>query len=207
MQSWEVINKVRKMSVNSAKKIVAINGSHRPKGNTFQLIEMVFTAIKEEDNTVETELIQLAGKTVNTCLSCYKCVKNRDNRCIQNDDLNQIYAKMVEADAIIFGAPVYFGDAPGKMRSFIERTGMVAMFNNRAFKRKIGAIVIAKRRQGGIQALNTVNFLLYISEMIIVGYAMGIGTYPGEVQKDSEGKNDMKSLGENIAWLLNKIHN
>ena len=137
MQSWEVINKVRKMSVNSAKKILAINGSPRPKGNTFQLIEMVFTAIKEEDNTVETELIQLAGKTINTCLSCYKCVKNRDNRCIQNDDLNQIYAKMVEADAIIFGAPVYFGDAPGKMRSFIERIGMVAMFNNRAFKRKI----------------------------------------------------------------------
>lgn len=188
-------------------KVVAINGSPRPRGNTFQLIEMVFNAIKEEDNTVETEIIQLAGKTINTCLSCYKCVKNRDNNCIQKDDLNKIYAKMVEADAIILGAPVYFGDVTGKMRCFIERAGFVAMVNKRAFKRKIGAIVIAKRRQGGIQALNTVNFLFYISEMIIVGYAMGIGTRPGEVQKDSEGKTDIKILGKNIAWLLNKIHN
>ena len=53
-------------------KVIAINGSPRPKGNTFQLIEMVFNAIKEEDNTVETEIIQLAGKAINTCISCYK---------------------------------------------------------------------------------------------------------------------------------------
>ncbi len=188
-------------------KVIAISGSPRPRGNTSQLIEIVFNAIKEKDNTIETEMIQLAGKIINTCLSCYKCVKNKDNKCIQKDDLNAIYAKMVKADAIIFGAPVYFGDVTGKMRCFIERVGMIAMFNNKAFKRKIGAIVIAKRRQGGIQSLNTVNFLFYISEMIIVGYAIGIGTTPGEVQNDSEGINDAKTLGKNIFWLLNKIHN
>ena len=91
------------------------------------------------------------------------------------------------------------------MRCFIERAGFVALVNKRAFKRKIGAIVIAKRRQGGIQAMNTVNFLFYVNEMIIVGYAMGIGTFPGEVQNDSEGKTDVKILGKNIAWLLNKF--
>ena len=188
-------------------KVVAINGSPRPNGNTFQLIELVFDAIKEEDNTVETEIIQLAGKTINTCLSCYKCVKNADNRCVQKDDLNEVYSRMVEADAIVLGAPVYLGDVTGKMRCFIERAGFVALVNKRAFKRKIGAIVIAKRRQGGIQAMNTVNFLFYVNEMIIVGYAMGIGTFPGEVQEDSEGKTDMKVLGKNIAWLLNNIKN
>jgi multimeric flavodoxin WrbA len=186
-------------------KVIAINGSPRQRGNTFQLIEMVFNAIKEEDNAIETEVIQLAGKTINSCLSCYKCVKGGSRGCAQNDNLNEIYAKMVEADAIIFGTPVYFGDATGKLRCFIERIGMIAMFNNRAFKRKIGAVVIAKRRQGGIQSLNSINFLFYISEMIIVGYAIGIGTLPGEVQNDSEGKKDMKTLGENIVWLLNKI--
>lgn len=188
-------------------KVLAINGSPRPGGNTFQLIEMVFDAIKEEDNTVETETIQLAGKTINSCLSCFQCLKNKDNKCVQKDDLNEIYAKMVEADAIILGTPVYFGDATGKMRCFIERAGFVAGVNERPLTRKIGAIVIAKRRQGGIQALNTMNFFFYISEMIIVGYAIGIGTHPGEVQNDSEGKTDMKILGKDIAWLLNKLHN
>jgi multimeric flavodoxin WrbA len=188
-------------------KIIGINGSPRQKGNTFQLIEMTFDAIKEECNEVQTEIIQLAGKTINSCLSCYKCLKNKDNKCVQNDDLNEIYAKMIEADAIILGTPVYFGDATGKMRSFIERAGFIALVNKRPLTRKIGAIVIAERRQGGIQTLNTLNFFLYISGMIIVGYAIGFGAYPGEVQNDSEGKKDIKILGKNIAWLLNKIHN
>lgn len=186
-------------------KVIAINGSPRPKGNTFQSIDLVFDAIKEEDNTVETEIIQLAGKTINSCLSCYKCVKNSDNKCVQEDDLNEIYSKMIEADAILLGAPVYLGDVTGKMRCFIERAGFVALVNKRALKRKIGAIVITKRRQGGIQAMNTVNFLFYVNEMIIVGYALGIGTFPGEIQKDSEGKTDLKILGKNLSWLLHKI--
>ncbi|MFX1273615.1 MAG: flavodoxin family protein [Promethearchaeota archaeon] len=187
-------------------KVLAINGSPRPKGNTFQLIEMVFDSIKEESNVIETEIIQLAGKTINTCLSCYKCAKNK-GRCIQKDDLNEIYTKMVEADAIIFGAPVYLGDVPGKMRCLIERTGFISLNNKTEFKRKIGAIIIAKRRQGGIQSLNTVNFFFYVNEMIILGYAIGIGAYSGEIQNDSEGKKDVKILGKNLVWLLNKIKN
>lgn len=186
-------------------KVVGINGSPRLKGNTFQLIEMVFNAIEEENNTVQTEIIQLAQKKINSCLSCYKCFKNKDNNCVQKDDLNEIYTKMVEADAIILGTPVYFGDATGKMRCFIERAGFIALANKRPLTRKVGALVIAKRRQGGIQALNTMNFFFYISGMIIVGYAIGIGTYPGEVQEDTEGKTDMRILGKNIAWLLNKL--
>ncbi len=187
-------------------KVIAINGSPRPRGNTFQLIKMVLKAIEEEDNTIDTEIIQLSGKTINTCLSCYKCMTHSINNCVQKDDLNEIYKSMVKADAIIIGAPVYFGDVPGKLRCLIERVGFVAVNNKTTLKRKIGAIVIAKRRQGGIQALNTVNFLFYINEMIVVGHAMGIGTTSGEVQCDSEGKKDMKILGKNIVWLLNKIH-
>lgn len=187
-------------------KVIAINGSPRVKGNTFQSIEIVFNAIKEENPEVQTEIVQLAGKTINSCLSCYKCFKNKDNRCVQEDDLNVEYAKMIKADAIILGSPVYFGDATGRMRCFIERAGFLALANNRPLTRKIGAIVITKRRQGGIQSLNTLNFFFYISGMIIVGYAIGIGASPGEVQDDTEGMVDMKYLGKNIAWLLNKLH-
>jgi len=188
-------------------KVVGINGSPNPKGNTCQLIEMVFDGIREENNKVQTEIIQLAGKTINSCLSCYKCFKNKDNKCVQKDDLNELYAKMIMADAIILGTPVYFGDATGKMRCFIERAGFIALANERPLTRKIGAIVVAKRRQGGMQALNTMNFFFYVSRMIIVGYAIGIGTFPGEVQNDFEGKSDMKILGKDIIWLLNKLKN
>jgi multimeric flavodoxin WrbA len=188
-------------------KVVGINGSPNPRGNTCQLIEMVFDGIREENNEVQTEIIQLAGKTINSCLSCYKCFKNKDNKCVQKDDLNELYVKMIEADAIILGTPVYFGDATGKMRCFIERAGFIALANERPLKRKIGAIVVAKRRQGGIQALNTMSFFFYVSGIIIAGYAIGIGTFPGEVQDDNEGKSDMKILGKDIIWLLNQLKN
>lgn len=190
-------------------KVLAINGSPRPNGNTTQLIEMVFKAITKYDDKIKTEIIQIAEKTINTCLSCYKCMKNRDSKCAQNDDLNAIYIKMVEADAILLGSPVYFGDVTGKMRCLIERTGFIAMANNGAFKRKIGAAIIAKRRQGGSQAWNTMNFLFGVSQMITVGsneLNIGIGLAPGDIQNDPEAKITMKVLGKNIVWLLNKIH-
>ncbi|MFX1376380.1 MAG: flavodoxin family protein [Promethearchaeota archaeon] len=188
-------------------KVIGINGSPNLKGNTFQLIEMVFDGIKEENDGVQTEIIQLAGKTINSCLSCYKCFRNKDNKCVQKDDLNSLYNKLLEADAIILGTPVYFGDATGKLRCFIERAGFIALANKSPLTRKIGAIVIAKRRQGGIQTLNTLNFFFYISGMIVAGYALAIGTFPGEVQKDTEGKSDMRDLGKNVGWLLNKLRN
>ena len=186
-------------------KVIGINGSPRLKGNTFQSIEIVLNSIKEENYDVQAEIIQLGNKTINSCMSCFKCFENKDNQCVQKDDLNDVYAKMLEVDAIILGTPVYFGDATGKMRSFIERAGLIALANERPLTRKIGAVVTTKRRQGGIQAINTVNFFFYVSGMIVVGYATGIGSRIGEIQQDTEGKEDMKILGKEIAWLLNKL--
>ncbi len=189
-------------------KVLAINGSPRPKGNTTQLIEILFDVIKEENSEIHTEMVQLAGKTINSCLSCYKCFQNKDSKCFQQDDLNEIYAKMVEADAIILGSPVYFGDATGKMRCLIERAGLVAMANRGAFKRKIGAALIAKRRQGGAQTWNTLNFLFGVSEMVIAcsnQLNLGIGLMPGDVKKDPEAKPTLKILGKNIVWLLSRL--
>lgn len=190
-------------------KILAINGSPRPKGNTSQLIEMVFEAIKAENDKIETELIQLAGKKINSCRACFKCMANKNDKCIQDDDLNEVYAKMIEADAIIIGSPVYYADVTGKTKCLIERAGFVSMANGGKFKRKLGAAVAAVRRQGACRVWNSINMLFGISEMIIVGssyWNMGFGLAPGEVQKDSEAKQNMKNLGTNMAWLLTKIH-
>ncbi len=190
-------------------KVLAINGSPRPEGNTAQLIEMVFKAIKKENENIETEMIQLAGKKINPCIACFKCMANRNDKCAQNDDLNDVYAKMIEADAIIIGSPVYYGDVTGKAKCLIERSGFVQMANGNKFKRKLGAAVIAVRRQGACRVWNSINMLFGISNMIIVGssyWNMGIGLNPGDVQKDSEGKTTMKDLGKNMAWLLTKIH-
>ena len=116
---------------------------------------------------------------------------------------------MIEADGIILGSPTYFTDVTTEMKALIDRAGFVAMANNSLFKHKVGAAVVAVRRAGSVHVFDTLNHLFLISQMIIPGsnyWNMGIGLAKGEVESDEEGIQTMKVLGENMAWLLKKIH-
>jgi multimeric flavodoxin WrbA len=76
------------------------------------------------------------------------------------------------------------------------------------FRRKVGAAVVAVRRAGAIHAFDALNHFFLISEMIIPGssyWNIGIGREPGEVEKDEEGIQTMRTLGRNMAWLLKKV--
>jgi multimeric flavodoxin WrbA len=188
-------------------KVVALNGSARKDGNTAILINLVFDELKKEG--IETELIQLAGNPIAGCIACYKCFKNKNRRCsVEKDMLNDIIEKMLEADGIILGSPTYFSDVSSGMRAFIERCGFVARANDYMFKYKVGAGVVAVRRAGAIPAFNSFMLFLHYMQMIIPGssyWNIAIGRDPGEVLKDEEGVQTMKTLGENMAWLLKKV--
>jgi multimeric flavodoxin WrbA len=189
-------------------KVIAFNGSARKDGNTAILLNTVLDEIKKEG--IETELYQLAGKKIRGCIACYKCMKNKDKRCaVDKDIVNECIAKMIEADGILIGSPTYFADVSAATRALIERTGYVARANNYMFKRKVGAGVIAVRRGGAIHAFNSINLFLFYNQIINPGssyWAFGIGREPGEVLNDAEGIQTMKALGQNMAWLLKKIH-
>ena len=95
------------------------------------------------------------------------------------------------------------------MRAFIERCGFVARANNYMFKGKVGAAVVAVRRAGGIPAFSSMNLFLHYMQMFMPGasyWSIGVGRDPGDVLKDDEGIQTMKTLGQNMAWLLKKIH-
>jgi multimeric flavodoxin WrbA len=187
--------------------VLAINGSSRKDGNTALLIKHVFSALEAEG--IETELVQLAGHTIRGCNNCGVCRTLKNKRCsIANDPVNEIIAKMIEADGIILGSPVYFSDITPELKALIDRSGRVGGANDRLYKRKVGAGVIAVRRGGAIHALDTIYHFLHITQMIIPGapyWNFGIGRDVGDVEKDDEGVANMKGLGENIAWLLKKL--
>jgi multimeric flavodoxin WrbA len=189
-------------------KVVALNGSARKDGNTAMLIQVVFEELKKEG--IETELIQMAGKNIQGCLACYKCFKNKDRRCsVDKDMLNDIMARMEKAEGILLGSPTYFSDVTSGMRAFIERCGFVARANDYMFKGKVGAAVVAVRRAGSIQAFTSMNLFLHYMQMFMPGssyWNIGIGRDPGDVMKDEEGIQTMKTLGQNMAWLLKKLH-
>lgn len=189
-------------------KVVAFCGSARKNGNTALLLETALEPLAGAG--IETEMIQLAGKEIHGCRACYGCFKNKNERCVFDDDIvNDCIAKMKGADAIILGSPTYFADVSSEMKALIDRCGMVGRANDDLLKRKVGAAVVAERRAGGMHAFQTMNSFFLVNQMIVVGskyWNIGIGREKGEVAKDEEGMSTMQVLGENMAWLLKKVN-
>jgi len=189
-------------------KVVAFNGSARKDGNTAILVREVFSALEAEG--IETELVQLAGKPIQGCNACYRCMKERNRRCAVEDDIvNDCIGKMEEADGIILASPTYFADVSPGIKALMDRAGLVAIFNDAMFRRKVGAAVVAVRRGGAIHAFDTLNHFFFISEMVVPGssyWNVGIGLDRGDVTQDEEGLRTMRVLGENMAWVMKKLY-
>jgi len=190
-------------------KVLGINCSPRKGGNTELLIKEVFKALENEG--IKTEFFQLGGKKVNGCIACMKCKKELDGRCHQkNEVINSCIERILKADAIIIGSPVYNADISADAKAFMEVSSYaLGASGNSPLKHKIGAGVVAVRRAGAVHSFDSINHFFLINEMIIPGssyWNIGIGREKGEVLKDEEGMKTMRVLGENMAWLLNKVH-
>lgn len=189
-------------------KVVAFNGSPRGESNTAILIRHVFTELRKEG--IETEMASLAGKPLRGCLGCYKCYINQNRQCVQGKDaLNAYVQKMIEADGIILGSPVYVASVPSEMKALIDRAVMVNKANGGLLRRKVGAAVVSVRRGGMVTAFDTLNHFFLMSEMVVPGssyWSFAFGLEKGDVDKDQEGIQTMQVLGQNMAWLMKKLH-
>lgn len=189
-------------------KVIAINGSPKPKGNTYHAIKLVTDEL--EKHGIETEIITVGNKLISGCIACNQCAKNKDEQCaIKNDPVNDIIQKLKKADGIILASPVHYSAVGGNMKSFLDRAFYVAGANDSLFRHKVGASLVAVRRSGGLPTFNELNNFLNYSEMFIPtsNYWNVIhGTKPGEVLEDAEGVQIMQTLGKNMAYLLKMIN-
>jgi len=185
-------------------KVIAINGSPNKKGNTFHALNMVGNELKADG--IEFEILHIGHKMIHGCTACGKCASNKDEKCIiKTDDLNQWIQKIKKVDGIIIGSPVYYSGIPGTMKSFLDRLFFVSGSNGNLLRQRVAAGVVAVRRTGGSVTLDSLNHYLTYSEMIVAtsNYWNVIhGTNSGEVNQDGEGKQIMRVLGRNMAWLL-----
>ena len=187
-------------------KTVAFNGSPKAKGNTFHAIEMV--AEELEKAGIATEIVHVGNKAIRGCLACGQCMKTRNERCIQDDEVNDWIQLMKAADGIIIGSPVHFSAIGGTMKSFLDRAFYVGGVNGGLFRHKVGASVVAVRRSGGLPTFNQLNNFLCYAEMLVPGsnyWNVIHGTKPGEAVQDEEGKQIMRTLGRNMAWLMRLV--
>lgn len=183
-------------------KVVAFNGSPRKEGNTYHAIRLA--AEELERAGIEVEIVHVGNKIIRGCMACGQC----KGKCVHDNDIvNECIEKMKEADGIIIGAPVHYSGIGGTMKSFLDRT-----FNagKGLLRHKVGAAVVAVRRSGGVTTLDQMNHYLLYSEMLIptTNYWNVIhGFTPGEALRDEEGKQIMRVLGKNMAWLLKLVEN
>jgi len=187
-------------------KVIAINGSPRKEGNTFHALQMVGDELNNEG--IQTEIIQVGDKKLQGCLGCGNCARNKDERCVIDDELNEWLQHMKKADGILLGSPVHYAGIGGTMKSFLDRAFMVAGVNGGLFRHKVGACITAVRRSGGLPAFNQMNVYLLYSEMVIPAsnyWNVIHGTKPGDVIKDEEGNQIMRILGKNMAWLMKSL--
>jgi multimeric flavodoxin WrbA len=186
-------------------KVLAINGSPRKDGNTAILIRHILRELEQEG--IETETIQIGGKKIHGCTACMKCFENRDGKCaIENDMVNSIIEKMREADGIILGSPVYFLDVTTEMKALIDRAGFVSYANDFPLKNKIGNATVAVRRAGASRTVDTMLHFLLVNEMIVPGLpVIGMGREIGDVERDEEGLDRAKHVGQTMARLIKHL--
>lgn len=188
-------------------KVVGFNGSARKKGNTAGSLNTVFEQLEKAG--IETELIHVGKENIQGCLACMGCVKKQNQACtVKDDPVNEWIQKMVEADGILIGSPVYFSGVAGTMKAFLDRAFFVSSVNGGLFRHKVGAAVAAVRRSGGVPTVDTLNHYINYSEMIMPSsnyWNVAHGLNPGEMEQDGEGKQIMEVLGTNMAWIMNVI--
>lgn len=185
-------------------KVLLINGSPNKEGNTFIALSEVAKAL--ESNGVETEIISIGKKAVQGCIACNRCKEH--GRCIFNDELyNKIQSKLEEADGLIVGSPVYYAGPNGSLCALLDRLFYSA---GQLLAYKPAASVAVCRRGGASATFDRLNKYFTINNMPVVSsqYWNSVhGRTPGEALQDIEGLQTMRTLGNNMAWILKNLKN
>ncbi len=184
-------------------KVLLLNGSPHREGNTYLALHEVAGALQEEG--IETIEEWIGTKAVQGCIACYKCYEL--GRCVFHDDLyERLFALLPEIDGIVIGSPTYYAGPNGSLCAILDR---LFYSGGRYLAYKPGAAVAVARRGGASSTFERLNKYFTILNMPQVPsqyWNMAYGREPGEVLKDGEGMQTMRTLGRNMAWLLKKLH-
>lgn len=185
-------------------KVILLNASPRANSNTLMVLKECASEIEKEG--VETEIISLRGKKIQSCTACGGCQET--GNCILPDGLNEIIDKLRDADGFIPAAPVYFGTARGDIMSALQRIGRVSRHGDHFLDWMVGGPISVARRGGVTLTLQEMSMFFTINNMIIVGstyWNMVIAGEEGTALEDGEGIETIRLFGRNVAQLIKKV--
>lgn len=182
-------------------KVILVNGSPHEKGCTYTALAEAAQTL--EKNGIKTELFWVGNKPISGCIGCGHCRKT--GSCVFQDCVNEFCEMAKSADGFLFGTPVHYASASGAITSFMDRAFYSA---GAAFYGKPAAAVASCRRGGASATLDQINKYFGICGMPTVPsqyWNMVHGNTPDEVKQDGEGLQTMRTLANNMAWLLKCI--
>ena len=182
-------------------KVLLLNGSPRANGNTSIALKEMTKEFEKEG--IQAEIVQVGNKPVRGCVACGRCKEL--GKCIFDDVVNELAPKLKEADGLVIASPVYYASANATLIAVLDR-----LFYSTSFDRtmKVGASVVCARRGGCSATFDELNKYFTINNMPIASsqYWNSIhGREQGEAKQDEEGKQTMRVLARNMAFLMKSI--
>lgn len=186
---------------NKKLKVLLLNGSPHEDGSTFTALKEVMESLENEG--IECELVQLGKERASGCVACYACSKLK--KCAFDDIVNILAEKLREADGVVIGAPVHYASPAGTLISILDRLFYSSRFDK---SMKVGASVVSARRGGCTASFDVLNKYFTISGMPVASsnYWNQIhGNCAEDAMQDEEGRQTMRTLGKNMAFLMKSI--
>ena len=182
-------------------KVLLINGSPHPNGNTALALREMEKVFAEEG--IEADTLRIGSEAIRGCIACGSC--NRNGKCVFDDAVNVAAEKFREADGLVVASPVYYASPNGTVEAFMDRLFYSTPFDKTM---KVGAAVAVARRAGTTATMDALNKYFSISNMPIASsqyWNDAFGRAPGEAEQDAEGLQTMRVLARNMAFLMKSI--
>jgi len=182
-------------------KALGIVCSPRKGGNTEILVREALAGAKESG--AEVELLRVSDMNIAACDGCETC--HQSGECRIKDDMQKVYKKMLAADGIILGSPVYFWSVSGQAKTLMDRT-YALRYPYHKLKNKVGGAIVAAGRRGSVNALSVINNFFLGHDMLATGLGIsGYGTRKEEVKQDKRAMQGARSLGRQVVQLIKTI--
>ena len=183
-------------------KILMINGSPKPNGNTARCLEEMKRIFEEEG--IEIIYHHIGSEALHGCIGCGSCFKN--GKCIRDDAVNDLAPKLAECDGVVVGSPVFYAAPNGSLLALLDRLFYSTFRTDK--RMKVGASIVVARRGGCSAAFDVLNKYFTISGMPLASsqyWNSAHGALPGEVEADLEGLQTVRTLARNMVFLMRSI--
>ncbi len=180
-------------------KILALSFSAREQGNTEILLDTVLAGARQKG--AETELYRVAEKEIKPCDGCGDCFKT--GACPIEDDMQELYGKMLEADGIIFGSPVYFYNITAQGKAVIDRTIAIG-HGGKTLANKVGGVVVVGGSLGLVDAVKDLYFYMVTRQMIPANFVAAYASSKGDVKKLEKCMKTAGELGQQVVLIAKK---